>query len=60
MFHYLLIILRDHSPEKNNLIFHRPMIGQTVNTRAEASRKETPPGSGKARKKNDSSVEKKT
>jgi hypothetical protein len=35
------------------------MIEQTVRTRAEASRKETPPESGKAKKKIGSSVERK-
>jgi len=59
MLDYLLMISRDRSPRKEDLPFHRPKIEETVNTRAGASRKETPLESGKARKKNGSSVERK-
>ncbi len=30
MLDYLLIMLRDHGPEKNNLIFHRPKLSKRL------------------------------
>ena len=59
MLDYLLMISRDHGPKKEDLPFHKTKIEETVNARAGASRKETPPESGRARKKNGSSVERK-
>jgi hypothetical protein len=59
MFDYLLMISRDHGPKKEDLPFHRPKIEEMVNTRAGASRKGTPPESGRAREKSSSSVERK-
>lgn len=54
---YLLMISRDHGSKKEDLPFLRPKSEETVNARAAASRMETLPGSGKAKKKNGSSVE---
>lgn len=46
---YLLMISRDHDPEKNDITLYRPEIEQTVNVREGASRKVTPPESRKAK-----------